>query len=236
MRIFKATLALLALPAFVPAARHITLFNGKTLAGWHTQGDCQWTVVDGAIRGVDPNGNWCHLLTDSSYTDITVTLEYKAVRGNSGLYVRTAKENSGCCGIEGTQVDFGPSQDGSVMRVRDGEWQWYELITTAVSQGWVDYAKWNTLKVEVQGTSIKTYVNGHPIYSSANADKMFPAGSLALQLHSGGKGDTILFRNLEADLPGPVGLASHPERALRPTGSLLPAAPFDALGRLFIFP
>ncbi len=222
------TLACLLLPALASAGKKVSLFNGHSLAGWHTQGDCQWAVVDSAIRGVDPNGNWCHLVTDSSYTDLIVTLDYKPVRGNSGLYVRTGKENSGCCGIEGTQIDFGPSQDGSVMWVRDGEWHWYELITTAPTQGWVDYTKWNALRVEVQGTGIKTFVNGHAVYATANADKMFATGTLALQLHSGGKGDTILFRNLVAEVPIPVSIG-RPTSDLRPVSSESAA---DALGRL----
>jgi hypothetical protein len=44
-------------------------------------------------------------------------------------------------------------------------------------------------------------VNGHPIWQTTNAAKMFPTGSIALQLHDGGKNDTILFRNLDLYLP-----------------------------------
>jgi hypothetical protein len=183
------------------AGSHVSLINGKDLKGWHTQGDCQWTAVDGGIRGVNPKGNWCHLVSDSAYADYAINLDYKIIRGNTGLYLRAHGENAGCCGLQGTQVDIGPSQDGSVMWVEGAEWKWYELITKAPAQGWVDYKQWNRLEVELQGTSIKTIVNGHPIWQSANAEKMVPSGSIALQLHSGGAGDTILFRNLDLYLP-----------------------------------
>jgi hypothetical protein len=197
----KTIILSLILTTFLFAGQHISLFNGHDLSGWHTQADCEWSAVDGAIRGVNPNGNWCHLVTDDSYTDYYISLKYKIIKGNTGLYVRADRENSGCCGIEGMQVDFGPGQDGSVMAVVDGEWFWYEQITRAVDEGLVDYAEWNELGVEVQGTSLSTQVNGHPIYSIDNAEDMFPTGTLALQLHSGGAGDTILFKDLELFLP-----------------------------------
>lgn len=195
------TALLLLYPAWSWAGSHVSLINGRDLKGWHTQGDCQWTVVDGGIRGVNPKGNWCHLVSDSAYSDYAINLDYKIIRGNTGLYLRAHGENAGCCGLQGTQVDIGPSQDGSVMWVEGAEWKWYELITKAPVQGWVDYKQWNRLDVELQGTSIKTVVNGHPIWQSANADKMVASGSIALQLHSGGAGDTILFRNLDLYLP-----------------------------------
>ena len=198
-----AALALL-LPALSRAGKHVSLINGRDLKGWHAQGDCQWTAVDGGIRGVNPNGNWCHLISDSVYSDYAINLDYKIVRGNTGLYLRAHGENAGCCGLQGTQVDIGPSQDGSVMWVEGAEWKWYELITKAPAQGWVDYKLWNRLDVELQGTSIKTIVNGHPIWQSANADRMVASGSVALQLHSGGKNDTILFRAMDLYLPRKV--------------------------------
>ncbi len=197
----KALLTSLIITASLYAGERISLFNGVDLTGWHDQADCEWSVVDSAIMGVNPNGTWCHLVTDSSYTDYHITLKYKIVKGNTGLYVRAGREDSGCCGIEGMQVDFGPSQDGSVMAVVDGEWFWYEQITRAVDEGLVDYAEWNELGVDVQGTGLSTWVNGHSIYSTENAEDMFPTGTIALQLHSGGAGDTILFKELELYLP-----------------------------------
>lgn len=201
MRPLTAALGFTLACAPVLAGRHLALINGKDLKGWHAQGDCQWSAFEGGIRGVNPNGKWCHLITDSSYVDYAVNLEYRVIRGNTGLYLRAARENLGCCGLEGTQVDIGPSQDGSVMWVADGLWQWYELVTKAPANGWVDYKQWNRLDVELQGSSIKTSVNGHPIWQTANAAKMFPTGQIALQLHDGGKNDTILFRNLDLYLP-----------------------------------
>jgi hypothetical protein len=234
------------------AGQRVTLFDGHSLAGWHTQGDCQWSVVGGAVRGVDPQGHWCHLVTDSVFGDFSLRMEYRIVQGNSGVFVRAGGENAGCCGLEGTQVDFGPSQDGSVMWVRDGTWGWYELITRAVTERWVDYAAWNVLDVDVQGASIRTAVNGHQVYASASLEKMAARGRIGLQLHSGGVNDTVLFRNLDLQLPDPVSLAgrvprdrARGDRGIRLERSrglmrLAPPGPgpgaFDARGRLAEFP
>ena len=42
----RASAALMMLMTLTPrdaaAGKHISLFNGRSLAGWHTQGDCQY--------------------------------------------------------------------------------------------------------------------------------------------------------------------------------------------------
>lgn len=78
-------------------AAWISLFDGKTLAGWHknparighgTGG--RWTVENGEIHGEqDPPGNGGILLTDRKFGDFELVLELKPDWGcDSGLFLR----------------------------------------------------------------------------------------------------------------------------------------------------
>lgn len=97
----------------------ITLFDGKTLDGWHknpkrighgTGGS--WTVEDGAITGEqDPpgSGNGGILLTDRKFGDFELELEMKpGWGGDSGVFVRS-NERGQCIQM---MVDY--HEDGNV--------------------------------------------------------------------------------------------------------------------------
>ena len=97
--VFTASKALAADPA-ADAEGYITLFDGKSLEGWHknpqkighgTGG--QWEVTDGAIVGQqDPpgSGNGGILLTDKKFGDFELLLEMNPDWGiDSGLFLRS---------------------------------------------------------------------------------------------------------------------------------------------------
>lgn len=97
--VITASRALAADPA-ADAEGYVTLFDGKTLGGWHknpqkighgTGG--KWEVKDGAITGEqDPpnSGNGGILLTDRKFSDFELLLEMKPDWGiDSGLFLRS---------------------------------------------------------------------------------------------------------------------------------------------------
>lgn len=94
-----------AAPA-VDDAGWITLFDGKSLDGWHvstktghsgasghkTSG--KWEIVDGAITGSqDIPGNGGIIITDEKFGDFEVKLEMKNDFGpDSGLFLRSTED------------------------------------------------------------------------------------------------------------------------------------------------
>jgi len=75
-----------------------SIFDGKTLNGWHTNAKRivhgtggKWQVDDGAITGEqDPPGNGGVLLTDKEYGDFELMLELNPDWGiDSGVFLRT---------------------------------------------------------------------------------------------------------------------------------------------------
>src|SRR5947207_801730 len=95
--------AALAAAADKPAEAGFTsIFDGKTLAGWHVSAQSghsrlsdhksggKWEVQDGAITGTqDPPGNGGIVLTDATYGEFEVALEMNNDFGpDSGLFLR----------------------------------------------------------------------------------------------------------------------------------------------------
>ena len=84
----------------------VTIFDGKSLAGWHTSGETghsaasghksggRWVVENGAITGSqDIPGNGGILITDAQYGDFEVILEMNNDFGpDSGLFLRSNKK------------------------------------------------------------------------------------------------------------------------------------------------
>lgn len=115
MRLF-VSLAVLLFPAALSAAEFpveklddtgfVTIFDGKTLDGWHvstktghsrtsnhTSGG-RWVVEDGAITGSqDVPGNGGIIITDKVYGDFEVIVEMKNDYGpDSGLFLRSTED------------------------------------------------------------------------------------------------------------------------------------------------
>ncbi len=68
----------------------VSLFDGKTLKGWHLVGDGEWVVEDGAIVGKTQKAAKLYglLVSDKQYKDLRVKFRFKSLAGNSGFYVR----------------------------------------------------------------------------------------------------------------------------------------------------
>ena len=111
----KRTLALAALIAISfstagsqdkPADGFVSIYDGKTLAGWHVsaksghsgasknQSGGRWVVEDGAIVGSqDIKGNGGLIITDEQFGDFEVKLEMKNDFGpDSGLFLRSTED------------------------------------------------------------------------------------------------------------------------------------------------
>ena len=72
--------------------RHVwrPLFDGKSLAGWRHTGGGAAKVVDGEIQLTAKKGSGAgFLMSERTFDDATIRLEYKAVKGNSGLFFRS---------------------------------------------------------------------------------------------------------------------------------------------------
>ena len=139
----------------------VSLFDGKTLNGWHKIGIGDWSVENGAIVGRNGTAHdkFGHLVTNVQFADFTVRLKFKVPKGNSGLYFRC--EEGGYTGIVGPQIDiFPPQYVGSFWETytQSGGRQLVDVSADAVRR----YFKpddWNDLRLEVRGNRIVSFIN-----------------------------------------------------------------------------
>jgi len=112
-------------------AQPITLFNGKDLTGWHTNGPNQWVVENGVLKSPRSGSN---LISDQTYNDFKLHVEFKyPPESNSGVYLRGRYEVqvSDNKGMEPLR-DYFSAVYGFIAPTENtakapGEWQMYDI-------------------------------------------------------------------------------------------------------------
>lgn len=160
----------------------INLFNGKNLAGWHTIPGGEWKVEKGAIVGTSPASEKRHglLVSDKLFGDFEIEIEYKAVKGNSGLYFRSEKIE-GAVGVHGFQAEIDDEKDAGGLYETGGR-AWVVQPTPEAVKTWYQPGKWNTMKVRAVGKDVTVWVNGKESAKLVD-DPGRTSGHIALQLH-----------------------------------------------------
>lgn len=170
------------------------LWDGKTFDGWHTIGKGEWKIIDGAIRGTHPKEEkeFGHLVTDQSYGDFTVRLQYKAVKGNSGLYFRI--EEAGFSGVTGFQAEIDADKDAGGLYETNGR-AWVSQPKPEDVTRWFKPGQWNEMTVTARGGQIVVQVNGLKS-AELKDDPGRREGKFALQVH-GGQDCEVWFKDIE---------------------------------------
>jgi hypothetical protein len=178
----------------LPPTPWMPLFNGRDLDGWEAIGGGQWAVEEGAIRGTSAATESAHghLVSRTQVTDFAVRLKYKAIKGNSGLYFRIAKE--GPVGVKGFQAEIDPERDAGGLYETGGR-GWVVQPTAEQVESWYRPGEWNSMSVVAIGGRIVAHVNGKQSAELRN-DPGRRQGHIALQLHGGQEMD-VLFKEIE---------------------------------------
>jgi hypothetical protein len=217
---------LLPLAAMVSGAetKWISLFDGQTLTGWKiVQGGAKWEVRDGAIVGIVTKGetqNTFLATVDDTFTDFVFEAEFRCDEGiNSGVNFRSRPADDTVKRVYGLQYEIDPTpraltggvqEEGGYGRRGKDNWLAPDESSGKLRDEW--YAKhgdqlkvgrnaWNTMRIEVRGPKIKTWLNGHLLADfEDNAPVAIPHGFFALQIHATKEeklwGREVAFRNI----------------------------------------
>ncbi|MCW3091278.1 MAG: hypothetical protein JWP81_2347 [Ferruginibacter sp.] len=201
------------------AQKTVSLFNGKDLAGWHTDVPAMDTntnakspfiVRDGMLISLGTPGG--HLITDKIYTNYRLEVEYRFAGkpGNCGVLVHSSTPRALYKMFPKSlevQMEHGNAgdfwcivEDISVpdMEARRGpktEWGGTEgkrrNIKNLTDNSEKPVGEWNSMVIECLKDSVKVWVNGDLVNFGYNcsADK----GMIALQA----EGSEVEFRRLE---------------------------------------
>lgn len=194
MRVWIAAAALMMVGCAARADTAQALWDGRSFAGWHKIGRGEWTIVEGAIRGVHraDEQEYSHLVTDRSYRDFTVRLKFKALKGNSGFYFRIAEE--GFSGVTGFQAEIDAKVDVGGLYETNGR-AWVVQPTPEQVASWFKTGEWNEMTVTAKGGNIVVHVNGRKS-AELRDDPGRTEGKLALQVH-GAQDVEVWFKDLE---------------------------------------
>jgi hypothetical protein len=194
------------------------LFNGRDLAGWHVDVPAAdsnvrlrspFVVRNGVLVSLgEPRG---HLLTDSSYRDYRLEIEYRfaAAPGNAGVLVHASTPRAlyGMFprSIE-VQMEHGNAGDfwciledihvPDMERRRGPPAQWgttegkARRIRNLTDDSEKPVGEWNAMVIEAVGRSIRVWVNGDLVNDGSDATASH--GRIALQ----SEGSEVEFRNL----------------------------------------
>ena len=173
----------LRLAKSIPAqGASISLFDGRSLAGWEGETNV-WRVRDGAIVGGSMRGNPRNefLATARSYTNFVLRLEYKLVGTegfiNGGVQFRSVRVSNPPNEMSGYQADIGAGYSGCLYDesrrnkfLAQGD---EKLIKRLEKPG-----DWNRYELRCEGTHIQIWLNGEKTVDYSEADTAIPQSGL----------------------------------------------------------
>ncbi len=171
-----------------------TLFDGKTLDGWHPVGDGKWTVEDGAIVGrANKEKLYGLLFSDDEFDDFTVRFKFKVLHGDSGFYIRTVFKEPDQA--HGNQVQVGLSGSGVGGIYESYGRGWVAKPSDELQKKILKDGDWNEMVISASGGDIVVHVNGTKT-ADVKSDPGRGKGHLALQMHSGNVMH-LMFKDIE---------------------------------------
>lgn len=172
-----------------PDTGWVSLFNGKDLTGWVKVGEEKWEVEDGAIHGLGVTKNYGYLRTEKMYVDFHLSLRFKCeADGNSGVFFRTEFEPGTPKVVHGLQFEIDRvvgRHTGGIFGDQRGGIVWPAAENELV----IRPNDWNEYLLKVKGNRYVARLNGVTVVDFTDPSPKSFDGYIALQLHSGGKGE-----------------------------------------------
>ncbi len=181
IKTFLGVLAGVSLAGALYAQQPVSLFDGKTLAGWKVV-TCEAEVVDGAILLKAGNG---FLQAEKDYGDFVFECDWKALNTNmwdSGVYFRAGDPAGKFPWPKEHQVNMRRGQEGTISGA--------DKVKAA---SLYKPGAWNHYKLTVKGETAELEFNGEKAWSRGGIQP--PKGHLCLQAEVPGGGQ-FLFKNL----------------------------------------
>ena len=195
--LFTAMLSVASLASTLFAAEEvrpdwISMFDGKTLAGWKANEIAeQWTVVEGAIK-TSPGRSHLYFVAQE-FTDFEFKAQVKTTPGsNSGIFFHTRWQEEGwpAHGYESqvNQTQGDPVKSGSLYNV-------IKLYDSPAKDN-----AWYQHRIVVQGKNVRIYVSGKLVIDFTEPEgvtgtRRLSKGLMALQGHD--PKSIVYFKDLQ---------------------------------------
>lgn len=172
-----------------PGEDWVSLFNGTDLKGWAPVGKEQWRVEDGVIHGVAVTREYGYLQTEKTYRDFQLSLKFRCEGdGNSGVFFHTAFKPGTADVSQGLQFEVDCTithHTGGIY----GDGRGWIVWPSPENETVVRMGDWNEYLLRVEGNRYVSRLNGVVMVDFTDPSPKSFDGTIALQLHSGGRGD-----------------------------------------------
>lgn len=178
-----------------------SLFDGHSLAGWHTSFGAPYIPQDGVLTCPVDGGN---LFTEKEYSDFVFRFQFLLTKGaNNGIGIRTSY--GGDAAYVGMEIQVLDDSDPQYKDLHP--WQFHGSIYGVVPArrgALKSVGEWNDEEISCKGRQIKITLN-HKVIVDANLDAVQDVGTLqqhpGLQRPSGhvgflGHQSVVQFRNI----------------------------------------
>lgn len=179
-RFVIAALMLVSIGFAAERARWVSLFDGKSLAGWRAEGKADWSVREGAIVGRQGPGNAPgDLYTEKEWADFELECEFMVVwPANSGIWFRRSAAQPGYQADILDEKNYPDTFSGSLYAMGKG------FIAKNSDPKSVRKNGWNRLRISAVGDQMVIGLNGKTVVKTR--DNLFgKPGSIGLQVHPG---------------------------------------------------
>jgi hypothetical protein len=179
----------------LPNEQWVSLFNGKDMTDWEKVGNEKWEVRDGEIHGQAVTKDYGYLQTLKKYKDFHLSLRFKCVGdGNSGVFFHTAFKPGTADVSQGLQFEIDPTPNHHSGGIYGDGRQW--IVWPSPENEYVIHVNdWNDYMLKVEGNHYVARLNGVTVIDFTDPTPKSFDGTIALQLHAGGKGD-MLFKEI----------------------------------------
>ena len=192
----------LTLPLDAVQAPRVSLFDGRTFAGWEGDTKKTWRIEDGALVGGSltetvPRNDF--LCTTRQYSNFVLRLKFKLLGTegfiNGGVQFRSQRHTNPAHEMIGYQADLGAKYWGSLY----DESRRNKVLAGAEPEVIARILKpneWNDYEIRAEGRRIRLAINGTQTVDYTEPDETIPqTGLIGLQIHGGGKAQ-IHYRDI----------------------------------------
>jgi hypothetical protein len=184
----------------LPGEDWVRLFNGTDLAGWVNIGQEKWEVENGTLHGLAVTKQYGYLQTEKSYKDFELALRFKCEGdGNSGVFFHVWFKPGTADVTKGPQFEIDCALGRHTGGVYEQKRHWI-VWPSPENESVVRMEEWNDYLLKVVGNHYVSRLNGVVLVDYTDPSPESDDGPLALQLHSGGRGNMrfkdIILRDL----------------------------------------
>lgn len=177
-----ASACLMALPQVSGGADQgeegfVSLFDGKTLDGWHLMNGARFVVEDGVIKH-DQGHGW--LRSDKEYSDFVLRLEFRFLKAkqDGGVFLRASKEGKDWPDRKYEVQVENTRRMATIFNAKN------DLDVASTQKALRPTGEWNEYEIKVVGPKIEVRLNGERVSTTESATAL-KRGYIGLQGENG---------------------------------------------------